>query len=77
MRYLPLSPADRQAMLARIGVDSVDALFESIPKALRLGGTCGLAAARGRVGSRARYGADGGSKYGGLKRAVLRWLRRI
>ena len=31
MRYLPLEPADRQAMLARIGVPAVDALFASVP----------------------------------------------
>ncbi|OYX06784.1 MAG: glycine dehydrogenase (aminomethyl-transferring), partial [Rhizobiales bacterium 32-66-8] len=31
MRYLPLTPEDRADMLARIGVDSVDALFADIP----------------------------------------------
>ena len=31
MRYLPLSDADRGAMLARIGVDHVDALFANVP----------------------------------------------
>jgi glycine dehydrogenase subunit 1 len=31
MRYLPLSEADRQAMLARIGVTNIDALFADIP----------------------------------------------
>lgn len=31
MRYLPLTDADRAAMLARIGVSSVDALFADIP----------------------------------------------
>jgi glycine dehydrogenase subunit 1 len=31
MRYLPLSDADRGAMLAKIGVDHVDALFAGIP----------------------------------------------
>ena len=36
MRYLPLSDADREAMLARIGVSSVDALFADIPAAKRL-----------------------------------------
>ncbi len=37
MRYLPLSDADRQDMLARVGVASVDALFADIPadKALK------------------------------------------
>ena len=32
MRYLPLTPDDRKAMLAKIGVDSVDALFRDVPK---------------------------------------------
>ena len=32
MRYLPLTPDDRAAMLNRIGVDSVDALFRDVPK---------------------------------------------
>ncbi|WP_284178356.1 aminomethyl-transferring glycine dehydrogenase subunit GcvPA [Rhabdaerophilum sp. SD176] len=31
MRYLPLSDADRTAMLARIGVTDIDALFADIP----------------------------------------------
>jgi len=33
MRYLPLTDSDRQAMLARIGVDSVDDLFRDVPAA--------------------------------------------
>ena len=32
MRYLPLTPDDRRAMLAKIGADSVDALFRDVPK---------------------------------------------
>jgi len=36
MRYLPKSPADRQAMLADIGVKSIDDLFASIPERFRL-----------------------------------------
>ncbi|MCP4934906.1 MAG: aminomethyl-transferring glycine dehydrogenase subunit GcvPA [bacterium] len=31
MRYLPLSPDDRRAMLAKVGVDHVDALFADVP----------------------------------------------
>ncbi len=31
MRYLPHTPADRQAMLAAIGVDGIDALFVDVP----------------------------------------------
>src|SRR5213594_3283184 len=36
MRYIPNSQADRQRMLAEIGVDSMDQLFSGIPKKLRL-----------------------------------------
>jgi glycine dehydrogenase subunit 1 len=36
MRYLPKSPADRQAMLRAIGARSIDDLFESIPAEYRL-----------------------------------------
>ena len=32
MRYLPLTPDDRQAMLARIGVRDIDTLFRDVPK---------------------------------------------
>src|SRR4051812_12534910 len=36
MRYLPKSPADRQQMLADIGVRSIDELFSHIPSEYRL-----------------------------------------
>jgi len=36
MRYLPKSPAERQEMLAAIGVKSVEELFTSIPEQFRL-----------------------------------------
>ncbi len=36
MRYLPKSPADREAMLAEIGVGSIEELFETIPAEYRL-----------------------------------------
>jgi len=36
MRYLPKSPADREEMLAEIGVDSIEALFETIPAEYQL-----------------------------------------
>ena len=38
MRYTPTTDQDRAAMLAAIGVDSVDALFEDIPGWLRFTG---------------------------------------
>jgi glycine dehydrogenase subunit 1 len=36
MRYLPKSPAERQEMLAAIGVKNVEELFSTIPEAYRL-----------------------------------------
>jgi len=36
MRYLPKSDADRRAILAELGLRSIDELFESIPEASRL-----------------------------------------
>ena len=33
MRYLPLTPADRRAMLAKIGAPDIDALFRDVPEA--------------------------------------------
>ena len=36
MRYLPLTPADRTAMLATIGARSVDDLFQDVPAKARL-----------------------------------------
>ncbi|WP_417622692.1 aminomethyl-transferring glycine dehydrogenase subunit GcvPA [Parasphingorhabdus sp.] len=38
MRYLPLTPEDRQSMLATIGVESVDDLFVDVPEEARLTG---------------------------------------
>ncbi|WP_416908283.1 MAG: aminomethyl-transferring glycine dehydrogenase subunit GcvPA [Polymorphobacter sp.] len=36
MRYLPLSPSDREAMLAVIGAPDIDALFVDVPASARL-----------------------------------------
>ena len=36
MRYLPKSPAERQQMLAEIGVTSIDDLFTVIPEEYRI-----------------------------------------
>lgn len=36
MRYLPLNKNDREAMLATVGVPSIDNLFEDVPKSARL-----------------------------------------
>lgn len=42
MRYLPLTPADRQDMLKRIGAASIDALFTDVPESARLDGPVDL-----------------------------------
>ncbi|WP_300376430.1 aminomethyl-transferring glycine dehydrogenase subunit GcvPA [Henriciella sp.] len=39
MRYLPLTPEDRKAMLATIGAKSVDEFYTDVPEAARLDGT--------------------------------------
>ena len=32
MRYLPLTPDDRRAMLAKIGAPDIDTLFRDVPR---------------------------------------------
>ncbi|HXP74331.1 MAG TPA: aminomethyl-transferring glycine dehydrogenase subunit GcvPA [Stellaceae bacterium] len=49
MRYLPLTATDRQAMLAAIGVPSIDALFADVPKAARLDDLVDLPRAQGEL----------------------------
>ncbi|MEO1167352.1 MAG: aminomethyl-transferring glycine dehydrogenase subunit GcvPA [Pseudomonadota bacterium] len=38
MRYLPLEPSDRDAMLAKVGAPDIDALFADVPEDARLDG---------------------------------------
>ena len=49
MRYLPHTDADRQAMLARIGVPSIDALFADIPVDKRLAKPLDLPTAKSEI----------------------------
>jgi glycine dehydrogenase subunit 1 len=49
MRYLPLTDADRKAMLVRIGVPDIDALFADIPEDKRLNGRLDLPNAKGEL----------------------------
>jgi glycine dehydrogenase subunit 1 len=49
MRYLPLTDADRKAMLARVGVPDIDALFADIPPDKRLNGRLALPKAKGEM----------------------------
>ncbi len=49
MRYLPLTPDDREAMLAAIGVKSIDDLFVDVPGAARLDGPVDLPRVAGEL----------------------------
>src|SRR5918997_1048738 len=49
MRYLPLSDANREDMLARIGVKSIDALFADIPEDALLDGPVDLPRRKGEL----------------------------
>ncbi|MFN0262631.1 aminomethyl-transferring glycine dehydrogenase subunit GcvPA [Tepidamorphus sp. 3E244] len=49
MRYLPLTDADRAEMLADVGVDSIDALFDTIPKKARLDDLLDLPRTKGEL----------------------------
>lgn len=49
MRYLPLTPDDRAAMLAAIGVETIDDLFVDVPAAARLDGPVDLPRVAGEL----------------------------
>ncbi|HUK08174.1 MAG TPA: aminomethyl-transferring glycine dehydrogenase subunit GcvPA [Stellaceae bacterium] len=49
MRYLPLTDADRRAMLATIGVPSIETLFADVPETARLKGLLDLPRAQGEI----------------------------
>jgi len=49
MRYLPLTPPERAAMLATIGAGSIDDLFADVPTAARLDGLLDLPRAMGEI----------------------------
>lgn len=49
MRYLPLTPDDRDAMLAAIGVETIDDLFVDVPVAARLDGPVDLPRVAGEL----------------------------
>ena len=49
MRYLPLMPDDRTAMLAAIGADSIDDLFVDVPTSARLDGPVDLPRVAGEL----------------------------
>ena len=49
MRYLPLDASEREAMLARIGVADIDALFADIPADKRLQGLLDMPLAKSEM----------------------------
>jgi glycine dehydrogenase subunit 1 len=49
MRYLPLTPSDRQQMLATVGATSIDDLFADVPKPARRDGLVDLPLAQGEL----------------------------
>ena len=49
MRYLPLTDADRQTMLANIGAANIDELFVDVPEAARRDGTVDLPRHQGEM----------------------------
>jgi glycine dehydrogenase subunit 1 len=49
LRYLPQNEADRGAMLAKIGVASIDDLYVDVPAAARLGGLVDLPLGKGEL----------------------------
>ena len=57
MRYLPLTPDDRGAMLAVIGVDDIEALFVDVPAAARLAGPVDLPRHAGEMSVERALGA--------------------
>jgi glycine dehydrogenase subunit 1 len=57
MRYLPLTDADRRAMLAAIGVNSIDDLFAEVPKPAQHEGLLDLPRAMGELEVERRLGA--------------------
>jgi glycine dehydrogenase subunit 1 len=57
MRYLPLTDADRSAMLAVIGVNTIDDLFVDVPPAARLTGLIDLPRHAGELAVERELGA--------------------
>ena len=49
MRYLPLDASEREAMLARIGVPDIEALFADIPADKRIQGLLDMPLAKSEM----------------------------
>src|SRR5258708_29784848 len=57
MRYLPLTDADRRAMLATVGAPSIDSLFRDVPASARLIAPVDLPGHLGEIEVERRIGA--------------------
>src|ERR1700733_15404694 len=66
MRYLPLDASERGAMLSRIGVPDIEALFADIPSDKRIRGLLDMPLAKSEMAvERAMMTAAGGSPAAG------------
>ena len=77
MRYLPLDASEREAMLTRIGVPDIEALFADIPADKRIEGASRPAARHERNGGRARDVGDRRSQRRRRLGSVFPRLRRL
>ena len=77
MRYLPLTDADRRAMLAKVGVADIDALFADVPHDKRLARPGRSAQGQGRAGGRAGAGQARRTQCRRRLGALLRRRRRL
>ncbi len=77
MRYLPLTDADRKAMLAKIGVADIDALFADVPKDKRLKGLLDLPKAKGELEVERVLGGLAAREYRGRIGPLLRRRRGL
>ena len=77
MRYLPLDGNEREAMLTRIGVSDIDALFADIPADKRIRGPARHAAGEKRNGGRAGDDGDRVAQRRGRIGSVFSRQRRL
>ena len=73
MRYLPKSPADREAMLAEIGAATIESLFETIPAEYRLTEDLKIPRQHSESEILERFRAFGANVASAMRRS---WLRR-
>jgi glycine cleavage system pyridoxal-binding protein P len=73
MRYLPLSPDDRTAMLAAIGAKSIDDLFVDVPAEARRDGLVDLPRVAGELEVERALSAMAAKKHSGRNGGLLLW----